>query len=227
MHSRNLLVLLALVAFVILPLRTAHAQDPALAGVLAKLDTAAKDFHTTTATVEYDDVQTDPVPDKDVMTGTAYYERNSHFEMAVHFTAHIVDGKNHPMEKAYIFSGGTLRYSDTGKERDAQPYNQANKYESYFQLGFGASGKDLAAKWTITYLGKETIDGITTDKLKLVAKDPDVRKNIPEVTVWLDTSRAVSVKQVFDQGAGQSRICTYTNIKVNQPLPKTAFEFDK
>ena len=62
-------------------------------------------------------------------------------------------------------------------------------------LGFGASGKDLEEKWTIKYLGKETIDGIATDKLELVAKDPDVRKNIPKVTIWMDTARAVSLKQ--------------------------------
>jgi hypothetical protein len=225
MHSRNPLVFIALVALAILPLRPAQAQD--LNGVLQRLDVAAKDFRTATATVEFDSIVTDPVPDKDVLTGTAYYERNSHFEMAVHFTAHISNAKSHPTEKGYILSGGVVRYSDTGKEKDAQPVNGASKYESYFILGFGASGKDLAEKWAIKYLGKETIDGIATDELELVAKDPDVRKNLPMVTIWLDTSRAVSLKQVFDQGDGQSRVCIYTNIKVNQPLPKTAFSFDK
>lgn len=225
MHSRNSLLFLALIAFASMPLRPAQAQD--LTHVLQKLDVAARDFHTTTATVEFDSILTDPVPDKDVLTGTAYYERNSHFEMAVHFTAHIANGNSHPTEKGYILSGGIVRYSDTGKEKDAQPINGASKYESYFVLGFGASGKDLAEKWTIKYLGTETIDGIVTDKLELVAKDPDVRKNLPKVTIWLDTSRAVSLKQVFDQGDGQSRVCVYTNIKVNQPLPKTAFSFDK
>jgi outer membrane lipoprotein-sorting protein len=225
MHSRNLLAFLALLATTILPIRPVQAQDKAAAlqKVLQQLDAAAKDFHTTSATVEFDSIQTDPVPDRDTLTGTAYYERNSHFEMAVHFTAH----NGRPAEKAYIFSRGTLLYSDTGKEKDAQPYNQANKYESYFMLGFGASGMDLEEKWTIKYLGKETIDGIATDKLELVAKDPDVRKKIPKVTIWLDTSRAVSLKQVFDQGDGQSRVCTYSNIEVNRPLPKTAFSFDK
>ena len=94
-------------------------------------------------------------------------------------------------------------------------------------LGFGASGKELAEKWNIKYLGTETIDGVKTDKLELVAKDPDVRKNIPKVTIWIDTARAVSLKQVFDEGEGQSYVCHYTNIKVNQPLPADAFTFDK
>jgi hypothetical protein len=225
MHSRNPLVFLTLAAIAILPLRIAHAED--LTSVLAKLDAAAKDFHTTTATVEFDSIQTDPIPDTDTMIGTAYYERNSHLEMAVHFSVHIADGKSQPTGKAYVFSGGTLRVSDTGKEKDARPYGQAGKYESYFALGFGASGKDLEDKWTISYLGKETIDGISTDELKLVAKDPTVRKNIVNVTAWMDTRRAVSLKVIFDEGQGQSYVCHYTNIKVNQPLPKTAFDFDK
>jgi hypothetical protein len=206
----------------LLPIQPARAED--LASVLAKLDAAAKDFHTTTASFEFDTIQTDPIPDKDVMTGTAYYDREgTHFQMA----AHITSDNSHPAAKAYIFSGGVLRESDTGKESDAKSYTQAGKYESYLMLGFGAGGHDLAEKWTITYLGTEKIDGVTTDKLELVAKDPAIRKNIPKVTIWLDTARAVSLRQDFDEGEGQSRICYYKNIVVNQPLPNGAFSFNK
>lgn len=206
----------------LLPAQFARADD--LNSVLQQLDAAAKGFHTTTANVEFDTVQTDPIPDKDVMTGMAYYERNgSHFQMAAHLTQH----NNRPTAKTYILSSGTLRISDTGKESDAKVYPQAGKYESYLMLGFGASGTQLAEKWTITYLGTETIDNVKTDKLALVAKDPAVRKNILKVTIWLNTSRAVSLKQVFDEGEGQSYTCTYSNIKVNQGVPGNAFAFDK
>ena len=47
-------------------------------------------------------------------------------------------------------------------------------------LGFGASGKELEEKWNITYLGQETLDGVKTDKLELVPKDPAIRKNLSE-----------------------------------------------
>ena len=69
------------------------------------------------------------------------------------------------------------------------------------------------------------LDGVKTEKLELVPKDPAVRKNIPKVTVWMDTERGVSLKQVFDEGAGQYRLCTYFNIKINQSLPGDAFTF--
>jgi len=222
MRLRSKTVLLTVFALALLPVASARAQD--LADVLARLDSAAKNFHTTTATFEFDTIQTDPIPDTDKMTGTAYYQRTgTHFQMA----AHITSDNNHPAAKAYVFSGGVLRESDTGKENDAKSYTQAGKYESYLMLGFGASGHDLEDKWTIKYLGTEKIDGITTDKLELVAKDPAIRKNIPKVTIWLDTERAVSLKQDFDEGEGQSRICYYKNIIVNQTLPANAFSFNK
>jgi outer membrane lipoprotein-sorting protein len=211
----------AVLLLALMPGQPARADD--LAGVLAKLDAAAKDFHTTTATVEVETIQTDPIPDTDLMDGVAYYDRNgSRFEMSAHFHQH----NGRPTGKIYMFSGGVFKVSDTGKENDAKTYTNVSKYQGYLMLGFGASGKELQEKWDIKYLGAEKIDGVTTDKLELVARDPAFRKNIPKVTIWLDTARAVSVKQSYDEGEGQTYVCHYTNIKVNQPLPKGAFSFD-
>lgn len=222
MHPPRTFATFLFCASMLLPMQSVRADD--LSKVLQTLDAAAQNFHTTTANVEFDTIQTEPIPDKDVMTGMAYYERNgNHFQMAAHLTQH----NGRPTAKTYILSGGTLRISDTGKTSDATAHPEAGKYESYLMLGFGASGTQLSEKWTVTYLGTETIDGVKTDKLDLVAKDPAVRKNIPKVTIWLDTSRAVSLKQVFDEGEGQSRTCHYTNIKVNQSLPGNAFTFNK
>jgi outer membrane lipoprotein-sorting protein len=101
----------------------------------------------------------------------------------------------------------------------------AAKFESYVILGFGASGKDLEAKWDITYLGSETLDGVKTEKLELVAKDPAVRKTVPKVTIWVDPDRALSLKQVFTLSATSTWVCKYSNFKLNQHLPADAFTF--
>jgi outer membrane lipoprotein-sorting protein len=222
MHSRNFYVCFALAATLCLPLRPAQAEDKA--SVLARLDAAARNFHTATASFQFDSIQTDPIPDTDTLTGITYYDRNAgHFRWGAHVSRH----NGRPALKTFLYAGGVLWVSDTGAQSDAKNYSQFGKYESYFALGFGAGGTELEKQWTVRYLGQEKIGEIQTDKLELIARDPQVRKNIPKVTVWMDTERAVSLKLVFDEGDGQSRVCTYTHIEVNQPLPKNAFNFDK
>jgi len=199
----------------------APAKDETLERVLHELDAAAINFHTTSADFEFDSVQTDPVPDKDVQKGTVYYERKgASFQMAAHI--HELNGK--PAPKIYTYSGGVFRLDEVQIDQ-VTTFAKASQFESYLMLGFGASGKDLEQKWEIKYLGQETLDGVKTEKLELIAKDAAVKKNIPKVTIWLDPQRGVSLKQVFDEGSSGYRVCVYFNFKFNQALPKDAFTF--
>ena len=219
MNLKKVFVLLAVAALGSMSARAAHGDD--LQSVLRQLDAAAASFHTTTADFEFDSLQTDPIPDKDVQTGVVYYERTGkNFQMGVH----INDVNGRPVPKVVTLSGGVVRLYES-LPNQVTTLTKLGQYESWFMLGFGASGKDLEAKWDMKYLGKETIDGIRTDKLELVPKDPNIRKNLLKVTLWLDTARGVSVQQDFDEGQGQSRHCRYFNIKVNQSLPGDAFTF--
>ena len=222
MHLGRKLVYTALMALVLLPVRAAFAADD-LEQVLRRLDFAAANFHTTSADFQFDTIETEPVPDKDVQEGTVYYQRKGvAFQMAAHIRE--VNGKVVP--KVYTYSAGILKLYEklTNQVRN---FTKAGKYESYLMLGFGASGKDLEQKWNIKYLGSEILsDGKTavkTEKLELVAKDPAVRKVLSKVTIWVDPDRAVSLKQVFDEGPGTYRVCLYSHFKTNQPLPADAF----
>ncbi len=220
MPLKKSLILAAVLALFALEGRSAFAADD-LSTVLQQLDKASANFRSTTADFEFDTYQTDPIPDKDVMKGTAYYERKgSAFAMAAHVKEH--NGK--PDQRMYMYSGGSFKLFQPTLDQ-VTTYKRANKYESYVMLGFGASGKDLSDKWDIKDAGEETLDGVKTEKLELVAKDETVRKNLPKVTVWLDTARAISLKQVFDEGQGVSRVCVYFNIKTNTTLPSDAFKF--
>jgi outer membrane lipoprotein-sorting protein len=224
MHLARKLVVVASIAMLLFTVRATFAA-PAVLGdkerdkVLRRLDEAAKNFHSTSAGFEFDSVETDPIYDKDILKGTVYYERKgSAFQMAAHIDEH--NGKSAP--KVYAYANGVFKLFESGIDQ-VTVYSKANKFESYLMLGFGASGKDLADKWEVKYLGSEMLDGVKTEKLELVAKDPVVRKNLPKVTVWIDAERGVSLKQVFDEGPGQYRVCVYFNIKVNQTLPADAF----
>jgi outer membrane lipoprotein-sorting protein len=192
-----------------------------LKATLAKLDAAAAKFKSTSADFEFDSVVTDPIPDTEVQKGTAYYQRKGNsFQMAAHIRE--VNGKKIP--KIYVYSQGKLKL-DEPLLNQVTTLTSVSQYEGYVMLGFGASGTELAEKWEITDLGPETINGVNTEKLDLVAKDPKVKKNLPKVTIWIDLDRAVSLKQYFDEGQGQSRTCTYSNIKINESLPGDAFTF--
>jgi len=218
MQTAKRVLIAALVMFAAPLSRTAAAQD--LKTVLGKLDAAAANFRSTSADFQIDTYQTDPVPDKTTQKGSVYYaRRGSDFQMA----AHISEENGKPVPKIYTYSKGVFRLFE--KLTNQVTTYKNDKLGGYLLLGFGASGKELADKWDITFAGEETLNGVKTDKLELVAKDPDVRKNLPKVTVWMDTARGVSLKQVFDQGQGQSRVSVYFNFKLNQPLPSDAFTF--
>ncbi len=216
MHSRKL-IFAASIVVALLPVRAAFAADN-LESVLHRLDAAAANFHTTAAEFEFDTVTTVPIEDKDVQRGTAYYKREGHsFQMA----AHIVEVNGKPVPKDLTYSNGKVVLFEPLLNQAR--VMDAAKYESYLLLGFGASGKELADKWSIKYLGSEVVDGVKTDKLELVAKDPNVLKLFPKITVWLDTDHAVSLRQIFDEGQGMTRTCTYSHVKTNQDLPRDAF----
>jgi outer membrane lipoprotein-sorting protein len=206
----------------------AAAATPAAddkAKVLDRLNQSARTFQSTSADVEFDTIETDPVPDTDVQKGLVYYERkDGSFRAGVHFTQH--NGK--PSAKAYTYTNGVFSLYEPGTNQ-VTTYSKVARFESYLILGFGASGRDLESKWDITYLGSENLsDGkaqVKTEKLELIAKDPEVRKNVPKVTIWVDTERAVSLKEVFTLSATSSYIGHYSNFKMNQGVPSDAFKF--
>jgi outer membrane lipoprotein-sorting protein len=227
MHKASKFIFPTLVALLLLAASPAIAAPAAVDQkdeVLRHLDQATKNFRSTSADFQFDTYISDPIPDQETQKGSVYYERpGKNFRMA----AHIREDNKKPVEKIYTFSGGVFQLYEGGNLNQLTTFSKASKFESYLMLGFGASGKDIEEKWDVKYLGSDTLlDGntkIKTDILELIAKDPAVRKTFPKVTVWMDTERAISLKQVFDEGQGQTRVAVYFNIRVNQPLPDGAF----
>jgi outer membrane lipoprotein-sorting protein len=224
MHMGRKLFFAASMALLLLAARTASAapaDEKEKGRVLRRLDEAAKNFHSTTADFQFDSVETDPVPDRDIQKGTVYYERKgAAFQMGVH----IREANGKPMPKIYTVSGGVFKLYEPLIDQ-VTTSTKVSKYESYLQMGFGAGGRDLEQKWEIKYLGPETLDGVKTEHLELTPKDPDVRKNLTKAEIWVDPERGVSLKQILYFGPTEYKVCVYFNIKVNQPLPVDAFTF--
>jgi outer membrane lipoprotein-sorting protein len=111
-------------------------------------------------------------------------------------------------------------------------YPKANYYQDYevgkngsvlnqfLLLGFGSSGKDLAANYTITAENTEKVAGMTTTKLLLTPKDDKVKEHLQKVEIWIPEGQSNPVQQQFFEPSGNYRIVTYTNMHLNPPMPQ-------
>ena len=197
-----------------------HAQST----VLSQLDAASKNFKNVQANVQFDQF-TKVVNDHDISSGTMFVERQGASES---MGASVTDTTSPSSAKMLNYGSGVLQvYSPATKQVDIfkAGANQA-KYESFLTLGFGGSGTDLQAQWTINDMGAETINGTPTEKLDLVGKDPSVRNTFSHVTIWVDPIRGVSLKQIFYEPSGDNRTATYKNIRYNQPIKGDIFRID-
>jgi outer membrane lipoprotein-sorting protein len=220
MQLKRIVFLASTGAFVLFAAHGVSAQN--LPAVLARIDAGSAKFQSASADFEFTTAQVHPVPDTDVQKGAVYYKRDSGaYQMGVHIETD--DGQASPKVLVCCVNGSIKLYEKL--QNQVTTLSKLSQYESWFMLGFGASGKELASRWEIKYDGPETVDGVKTEKLELVPKDPKVKEKLPEVILWMDADRAISLKQYFDEGGGQSRTCHYMNIKVNQALPKDAFTF--
>jgi outer membrane lipoprotein-sorting protein len=210
----------------------AQATSPQLAYVLKQLDTASAKFQRATADFQWDYYER-VVHDTSTQKGSIYFERE---KGSTDMGAVLVDPSAGPKSKpikVIQYQGGIVQMFDPGVDQITVLHEAGNQseIESFLTLGFGGSGTDLARAWAITDLGPETLTDngqpIKVEKLDLVGKDADSRKNFSHVTIWVDPARAVSLKQVFYTNSGDYRTATYSAIKVNGNVHKDQFAIKK
>ena len=209
-----------------------QAPSPQLSYVLKQLDTASAKFQRATADFQWDYYEK-IVHDTTTQKGSIYFERN---KGATDMGAIVVDPNAGPKAKpikVIQYDAGIVQMFDTGVDQLTiihQTSNQA-EIESFLTLGFGGSGTDLAHAWNITDMGPETLTDngqpVKVEKLDLVGKDADARKNFTHITIWVDPTRAVSLKQIFYIASGDYRTATYSAIKVNGNVHKDQFAIKK
>jgi len=210
----------------------AQAPSPQLTYVLKQMDTASAKFQRATADFQWDYYEK-IVHDTTTQKGTVYFERQG---ATTNFGAVLVDPAattKSKIVKVIQYQAGIVQMFDTGVDQITVLHQGANQseIESFLTLGFGGSGSDLAKSWDIADLGPETLTDngqpVKVEKLDLVGKDADSRKNFSHVTIWVDPTRAVSLKQIFYTATGNYRTATYANIKVNGNVHKDQFAIKK
>ncbi len=194
----------------------AMAQNSELQKVLAEMDTASAKFQSAQADFVWDQY-TAVVESHDYQKGTIAFRRVGN---ATEMVAHVKTENDQPAQKDVLYKGGELDFYQPALKQETI-LNAGANVERYLTLGFGGSGKDLAANWNIAYQGNETIDGVETAKLDLTPKQGG-NNQFTHITVWVDTKRGISLKQIVFQDSGDSRTAVYSNIKMNS-VPASAF----
>lgn len=194
-------------------------SDSALEKVLGQMDSAAEKFHTTEASVVWDQYQK-VVDEHEEQKGKVYFRHTGNqIQMAADIT--------YPDQKYVLFNGSKVQVYqpkidqvtvyNTGKNRDA--------FESFLVLGFGGRGHDILKSFDVKYLGNEAVAGADAAKLDLVPKAVNLRNNVDHILLWIDPARGISVQQQFFFGSsGDFRLARYSDIKVNEKIPDSAFK---
>lgn len=196
---------------VLLAASLAAAQDANLGKVLSQMDASSAKFQDVQADIAVDNY-TAVVQDHDKQSGmTAFRRVGGSMEMAM-----VLD-KGQQGEKDLLYKDGQLSYYQPSLKQETIFSAGANRaeYDSLLATGFGASGTDLTAAWDVTYQGTETIDGVPVAKLDLVSKQANIRNNVAHITVWIDPTRDISLKQIMFQPSGDTRTVTYSGVRYN------------
>ncbi len=195
-----------------------QSESDGLDHVLAKMDTVARNFRTTEASVVTDQYQK-VIDETETQKGTIYFRREGgEIQMAADFAE--------PDKKYVIYSGGKVQVYqpkiDQVNEYDAG--KNRGDVESFLVLGFGGGGHDLLKSYDVKFLGPETANGVATEKLELIPKSTRLRNNIARIWLWIDSARGVLVQQQLFEPGGDYRLAKYSDIQINQKLPENAFK---
>jgi outer membrane lipoprotein-sorting protein len=201
---------------------TPPAGDADLQKVITELNGAAAKFVSAQADFTWDQF-TAVVQEHEIQTGTIFFERK---KGVTRMAANLKQDNGKDAPKTVVYDGGEVNFYEPTIKQLTTVKAGANRgqFESFLTLGFGGSGTDLEKNWKVSLLGTESMDGVSVAKLDLVPKEQKVLDMFTHVTIWVDSSRGISHKQIFYQPSGDLRTATYKNIRYNSPVPADVFQ---
>ena len=223
MRKRYLAYSIAILALgpALMPACAARAQSMNARQVLDQMNASSARFHDVKADITVD-LYTAIVQEHELQKGmTAFRRHDGSMEMV----SHLDSSTGQPVAEI-LYKNGELDYyqPSVAQETIFSAASNRGEWDTLLATGFGATAQDLTSQWNVTFEGMETIDGHPTAKLDLVSKQANIRNNyFSHVTIWLDLSHDISLKQIFVQPDGDSKTVTYNHIRYNTRLPNSLF----
>lgn len=196
------------------------ARADSLEGVLARMDAAAPQFKSMSATIKVKDYQK-RWDESDEKNGTVHMRLTRNGPEGVwDFT-----GKD---SQTVSLSGHEARvYKPKAK---LQQVYEAGKHAAVMQetllLGFGARSADLGKNFDIALGGPDTVAGKPCTRIQLTPKKKDVQDFYTKIDLWIPDGETNPVQEKIWTGTkGDYQLATYSDVKINPNLPDSAFQF--
>ena len=208
------MIVLFMLLFAALP---GNAAAQTLDELLARMDQNAMTFKSMSAKLRYMSYVA-VIKEGTVSTGTLTMKRSRREAMVlVDFTE--------PDPKTVAVAGTKVAIY-LPKLQTVEEYDLGKSVEKYLALGFGASGKELKADYTLQELGADAVNGQKAMRLELIPKSKEVLKQLPRIELWISAATGYPIQQKLYQTGGDYMLATYSDVVINPRLPDSAYKLN-
>jgi outer membrane lipoprotein-sorting protein len=197
----------------------AFATAEPLPDVLTRMDRAAAEFHSLSAGMKR-------------VQFTAVLSESSEMDGAVRLrrtkggTQGIVEFQQ-PEQRTVFINGKQVQIyypkANTVEIYDASKYT--SNMDQILLLGFGTSAAELKKSYDIKDGGAQKINGADTTRIELTPRSEEMKKLITKIELWIPEGQSNPVRAKFSEPSKNYELVDYSDIKVNPPLPESAFAF--
>jgi outer membrane lipoprotein-sorting protein len=202
------------------PARARKGKHPTdLTQILSQMNEASKRLKTLSANLENTKV-TVLVDDKSTESGQIFFRKGKSTEIRIEFQT--------PERKILLLKKNKGQIY-LPKINEIQEYNleqNSGLVQQFLLLGFGSDTGDLKKTYNVKYLQEEDLLGDTTVLLELVPRKGNVAAQISKIQMWVSEESWLPTQQKFFERGGDYLIARYSGVKVNRPLPASAFELN-
>jgi len=121
----------------------------------------------------------------------------------------------------YLPAIGQVEVWDIRKYRDLA--------QTLLVLGFGMSGRELTASYTVSNPRRDTVAGRPATAVDLAPKSQDVmeRLHLKKVELWVADDTAAPAREKFYFSDGNTWTVEYSSVQMNPKLPASALDLPK
>jgi len=199
----------------------ASAKDN-LQEILSRMDKAASEFKSMTAQVTYL-THVEVLGDNTTETGSVTMKKVQPDEVQGKVDFVTPDRKTVTIEKrrvqVYLPKINTLQIFDLDKH--------GGQLDKFFMLGFGTSGTELAASYSVTLSGSETINGLAATRLQLIPKEGEAKSYVEKLELWVpNQGDPYPLREKIWEPSGDYRLVTYNELQINPSLKPDALQLN-